>query len=126
MESTPNMTDHFQDFIQAGLARPVPQWLLLAFLYVEHHKDKEHGQMMSLKPLMMTHQRLPHVLSFDALVAEADHLDDRWEFLLLSRMDDAPEAAVCERLREIARQLATGADLSDFLIFDRQQHPVVI
>ncbi|MCO6442242.1 MAG: hypothetical protein J5I81_14475 [Nitrococcus mobilis] len=120
------MNDHFQDFIQAGLARSVPQWLLLVFLYVEHHEDKGLGRTMSLAPLMMTHQRLLHALSFDALVAEADHLDDRWEFLLLGCMDDAPEATVCKRLREIAHQLASGADLSDFLIFDRQQHPIVI
>ncbi|WP_040661633.1 hypothetical protein [Nitrococcus mobilis] len=120
------MNDHFQDFIQTGLARSAPQWLLLVFLYVEHHEDNGHGRTLSLTPLMMTHQRLLQALSFDAVVAEADHLDDRWEFLLLGCMDDAPEARVRERLREIARQLATGADLSDFLILDRQEHPIVM
>ena len=120
------MNDHFQDFIQNGLTRAMPQWLLLIFLYVEHHEGNGHGRTMSLTPLMMTHQRLLQALTFDALVAEADHLDDRWEFLLLSCMDDAPETAIREELREIARKLAVGDDLSDFLILDRQEHPIVI
>lgn len=120
------MNDHFQDFIQAGLTHPVPRWLLLVFLYVEHHEGNGHGRTMSLTPLMMTHQRLLHALSFDAIVAEADHLDDRWEFLLLGCLDDAPEAMIREQLRGIARKLAAGDDLSDFLILDRQEHPVVI
>lgn len=120
------MNQRFREFIQEGLARPVPQWLLLVFLYVEHRQGNGDGRTMSLTPLMMTHQRLQSVQSYDALVAEADHLDDRWEFLLLESMDDAPEATVREQLRGIARKLATGDDLSDYLILDRQEHVIVI
>lgn len=120
------MNQRFRNFIQEGLARPVPQWLLLVFLYVEHRQGNGDGRTMSLTPLMMTHLRLQSVQSFDAIVAEADHLDDRWEFLLLASMDDAPEATVREQLRAIARKLATGDDLSGYLILDRQEHTVVI
>lgn len=120
------MNDHFQDFIRDGLTHAVPQWLLLVFLYVEHREGNGHGRTMSLTPLMMTHQRLLHALSFNAIVAEADHLDDRWEFLLLGCMDDAPETTIRKQLRAIARKLAAGDDLADFLILDRQEHPVVI
>lgn len=119
------MKDCFREFIQGGLARSEPQRLLLAFVYVQHHEGNERGRAMSLKPLMMTHQRLLDTLSFDAIAAEADHLDERWEFLLLGRMDDAPEAMIRQRLRDIADKLAAGDDLSDFLILDRQEHSVV-
>ncbi|MDN5869105.1 MAG: hypothetical protein L0H73_00045 [Nitrococcus sp.] len=120
-----SMKGGFQQFIQGGRARTGPQRLLLAFLYVQQSENAEHSRAMSLQPLMMTHQRLLETLSFNALVAEADHLDERWEFLLLGCMDEAPEATIQTRLREIAHKLATGNDLSDFLILDRQEHSVV-
>ena len=74
--------------------------------------------------------KLPAELSdFDALMKEADSLNKTWDFVLISGLNGQNGVAPTEEdaepfLNKMTNDVASGQDLSRYMILDRKQQPI--
>ncbi|MEW5942436.1 MAG: ribonucleotide reductase subunit alpha [Pseudomonadota bacterium] len=123
----------FKDLVNIGLAENKQQRLLLVFVKADAREGTpgDGGERGALTPVMCTDKVLSKVLKFDKLVAEADSVSRGWDFVLISSLGSrgtslpsAEEADVY--LQRMANMVQMGGDLSGFVIFDRQETPIII
>ena len=123
--------ENFADLVQMALAEAHPPQLLTVLIKADTvHQQDENGQNQPLvgegvlQPIMVKSRRVTPDLVFEQLKAEASELDDRWAFMMLAILPShaagppAP-AEVDEHLKNMARTVLTGGDLSRYLFVDR-------
>lgn len=123
----------FKDLVNIGLAENRQQRLLFVFVKTDAREgtpgiDSERG---ALTPVMCTDKVLSKALKFDKLVAEADSVSREWDFVLISslgsRSASLPSAEEADvYLQRMANMVQMGGDLSSFVIFDRQETPIIM
>ncbi|WP_370279580.1 ribonucleotide reductase subunit alpha [Pontibacterium sp.] len=127
------MSNQFKELLDAARKQDEPQRLLFLFAQIEKldskkHKQRQHG---SVVPLMCVDKLPADLTDFAALAAEADQVSADWDFMLAAGLpgknglppstDDAEP-----HLNKMANDLMMGADLSRYVIFDRQGNPVAM
>lgn len=125
------MSIQFKELLDAAGQQGEPQRLLFLFAQIEKqdskkHKQRQHG---SVVPLMCVDKLPAELADFAGLAAEADQVSADWDFMLaagLSGTDGQPPSAdeAEPHLNKMANDLMMGADLSRYVIFDRQGNPV--
>ena len=81
---------------------------------------------------MVCVDKLPEEIeSFEALVAEADNISKDWSFILIAGLaGENGKASTIEEadpyLNQMTNGLTMGEDLSRYLIFDRNENPIVM
>lgn len=127
------MATGFQELLDAARQQAQPQRLLFLFAQIEKLESKRNKQRQrgALMPLMCV-DKLPEELStFSAFAAEADQVSSEWDFMIVAGLDGeagqppSPEQAELH-LNRMANDLAVGADLSRYTIFDRKAQQVVM
>lgn len=123
--------ENFADLIRMALAEAHPPQLLTVLIKADTvHQQDENGQNQPLvgegvlQPIMVKSRRVTPDLVFEQLKAEATELDDRWAFMMLAILPSHPAGPtapgeVDEHLKNMARTLLTGGDLSRYLFVDR-------
>ena len=108
------MSSHFEELLQKTKEQPEPQRLL-----------------MHITPVMCV-DKLPEELSnFSDLVGEADSINKDWNIVLfaaLSGSNGTPPSTteVDPYLNKMTNDVASGGDLSRYVIIDREQNPIEI
>jgi len=126
------MISTFEQLLVAASEQDEPQRLLLLFAKAESEtKKKKSQQRGTLSPVMCVDKLPEEIESFKTLSEEADGISKEWDFLItvgLSGQDGiAPTTEDAEPfLNQMANDLASGQDLSQYVIFDRKQNPVII
>jgi len=130
------MISNFKQLLSAAAEQDQPQRLLLLFAKAESSTKKKKGkksqqQHGTLSAVMCVDKLPEEIASFEALVKEADSVSKEWDFMIivgLSGKDGkAPSSDEAEPyLNQMTHNLASGQDLSQYVIFDRQEAPVVI
>jgi len=131
------MISTFDQLLTAASEQDEPQRLLLLFAKAEsddsktNKQKKKNEQRGTLSPVMCVDKLPEDITSFKALSQEADKISKEWDFLItagLSGKDGkAPSAEEAEPfLNQLANNLASGQDISQYAIFDRQENPVMI
>jgi hypothetical protein len=130
--------ENFADLVRMALAEADPPQLLTVLIMADAvHQQDEGGQNRPLagegvlKPIMVKSRRVTPGLAFEQLKAEATELDDRWAFMMLAILPSHPAGPpapgdVDEHLKNMARTLLTGGDLSRYLFVDRDGELVQI
>jgi hypothetical protein len=126
------MISTFEQLLVAATEQDEPQRLLLLFAKAESDtikkKDEQHG---TLSPVMCVDKLPEEISSFKALSEEADAISTEWDFVItigLSGKDGiTPSTEDAEPfLNQMTNNLTSGQDLSQYVIFDRQENPVLI
>lgn len=126
------MVTNFQSLITAAKQQNQPQRLLFLFAKAETEESKKSNQHRgTLSPLMCV-DKLPEELStFAAFSAEADNISPDWSFMLAVGLSGqngkAPTTEEAEPfLNQMVDNLTAGQDLTQYVIFDREDNPVLI
>ena len=132
------MIENFEDLVRMALAENDPPQLLTVLVKAEPMMARdEDGQERPLdgegvlKPIMVKSRSVTEDLDFATLSAEADQADQRWVFIMLAILpghDGKPPspADVDTHLKNMARALLTGGDLTRYLFIDRKGELVQI
>jgi len=126
------MISNFEELLKAASEQDEPQRLLLLFAKAESEtKKKKSKQRGTLSPVMCVDKLPEEITSFKNLSEEADSVAKAWDFVFavgLSGKDGvAPSTEDAEPfLNQMTNNLASGQDLSQYAVFDRENNPVMI
>ena len=126
------MISTFPELLQAAIEQDEPQRLLLLFAKADSESSSKKNEQSGLLSPVMCVDKLPEEIeSFKVLIEEADSISTEWDFVLtagLSGQDGGPPSSDDAEpyLNQMANALASGQDLSQYVIFDRQENPVVV
>jgi len=126
------MISNFEELLTAASEQDEPQRLLLLFAKAESEtKKKKSQQRGTLSPVMCVDKLPEEIATFKALSEEADIVSKEWDFVFavgLSGKDGvAPSTEDAEPfLNQMTNNLASGQDLSQYAVFDRENNPVMI
>ncbi len=126
------MISTFSELLTAAEEQEQPQRLLLLFAKADGQSGKKKGEQEgSLTPVMCVDKLPEEITSFSALSEEADSISKEWDFMFVVGLSgengSAPSPEDAEPyLNQMANNLATGQDLSQYVIFDRKENPVLI
>lgn len=127
------MISTFDQLLVAATEQDQPQRLLLLFAKAESEnaKNKKKEQHGTLSPVMCVDKLPEEIESFKTLSKEADNISKEWDFLItvgLTGKDGIPPSAEEAEpyLNQMANNLASGQDMSQYVIFDRSENPVLI
>ncbi len=129
------MISKFSDLLEMAQSQDQPQRLLMLFALAEggssnpkKQRKKQHG---TIAPVMCVDKLPEEVGSFAELVAEADQISRGWNFVIIAGLSGengvAPTTEDADPyLNQMANGLTMGEDLSRYLIFDREENPIVM
>ena len=129
------MISKFSDLLEMAVSQEEPQRLLFLFAMAEggsdNPKKQRKQQRGTISPVMCVDKLPEEVESFQALVAEADNISKDWNFILIAGLaGEEGKAPTTEEadpyLNQMANGLTMGEDLSRYLIFDRNENPIVM
>lgn len=126
------MISNFSDLLEIAAAQDQPQRLLMLFAQADSARKKPSKKHKGTITPVMCVDKLPEEIdSFDTLVAEADDVNTGWNFILIAALsgknNEAPSTEETEPyLNQMVNGLASGEDLSRYIIFDREQNPIIM
>jgi hypothetical protein len=126
------MVSNFQSLVNAAKQQSQPQRLLFLFAKAEAEDSKKNGQKRgTLSPLMCVDKLPEELTTFAAFSDEADNISPDWDFMLAVGLSGqngkAPTTDEAEPfLNQMVDNLSAGQDLSQYVIFDREDNPVLI
>ncbi len=121
----------FENLVDKVRQQQQPHQLLMLFADAQAEKTDTQGMTGSIKPVMCVDKSPNELSSFSALVAEADAVNKDWNLILFAALSGSngtpPNATdVDPYLNKMTNDVASGADLSRYVIFDRKQNPIEI
>jgi hypothetical protein len=126
------MVTDFQSLITAAKQQAQPQRLLFLFAKAETEENPAKNQHRgTLTPVMCVDKLPSELASFSAFSKEADDISKDWDFViavgLSGQNGQAPSSDDAEPfLNQMVNNLTSGQDLSRYVIFDREENPVLI
>ncbi|MBV1920224.1 MAG: hypothetical protein KUG73_06055 [Pseudomonadales bacterium] len=127
------MISNFSELLKAAEDQQEPQRLLFLFAKAEKTKKKKNKshQKGTITPVMCVDKLPSEITDFDSFVVEADSISKEWDFMLTAGLNGkdgvAPTTEEAEPyLNQMTNQLASGQDISQFVIFDREENPIDI
>lgn len=126
-----NPLSAFQDLITKANLEKQPQRLLFLFAKANSMMGEAKSYHSGTIDPVMCVDKLPSELtSFSDFIEEADGITKEWDFILVSTFPGingvAPTSADADPyLQSMSNSLANGADLSQFLIWDREEQTII-
>lgn len=128
------MITNFAQLLQVSTEQDQPQRLLFLFAKAENDnpkKKKKKQQRGAISPVMCVDKLPVDIESFQSLVKEADGISKEWDFVIIAGLSGqngvAPSTEDADPyLNQMTNHLASGGDLSQYVIFDRKDSPVVV
>ncbi len=126
------MITNFQSLIIAAKQQSEPQRLLFLFAKIEPEDSKEANQDGGMISPLMCVDKLPEELTtFASFRDEADDISPEWDLMisigLAGTNGEAPSSEDAEEfLNQMVSDVSDGEDLSQYIILDRNDNPVLI
>ena len=126
------MVSNFQSLIDAANQQSQPQRLLFLFAKAEKEESKNSNQERgTLSPLMCVDKLPEELTTFSDFSDEADNISPEWDFMLAVGLSGqngvAPTSDEAEPfLNQMIDNLKAGQDLTQYVVFDREDNPVLI
>ncbi len=127
------MITTFSDFLKMASEQTNPQRLLFLFASATANqktqkRDEQHGE---ITPIMCVDKLLTELTSFADLTSEADGVSKDWDFVFIAALagenQQAPSSEEAEiYLNNMTNDIASGQDVGRYLIFDRNENPIII
>lgn len=124
---------NFNELIEASKLQSTPQRLLFLFAKATalENKVKTAHHSGTVEPVMCVDKLPSEIVSFQALIQEADSISSKWDFVLIgslsgtngqpptSKEADAP-------LSLMSNNLVNGKDISKYVILDREERQIIL
>ena len=127
------MITNFAQLLQASTEQDQPQRLLFLFAKAESSKKKKSKKQQNgaISPVMCVDKLPEDIESFQSLVKEADEISKEWDFVIIAGLSGqngvTPSTEDADPyLNQMTNHLASGGDLSQYVIFDREDSPVIV
>ncbi len=128
------MISNFSDLIKTASDQEQPQRMLFLFAKTESRKSKKKSKQHingTISPVMCVDKLPSDLSSFKNFVAEADEISKDWDFMIAAGLNGqngrAPTAEEAEpHLNQMANNLMSGQDMSRYVIFDREENPIIV
>lgn len=124
---------NFSELLTATAQQAQPQRLLFLFAKATALENTVKTQHKSgtIDPVMCVDKLPEDIASFDALVAEADTITNKWDFVFIGCLDGTnglpPSTEDAQPYLSImSNNLATGKDISKYIVLDREQRQVIL
>lgn len=125
------MITNFQELLNEANKLEQPQRLLFLFAKADAKKKKTKHKTGTITPIMCV-DKLPGELSdFASFAKEADNISNEWDMMMIAGLNGqngtAPTTDEAEPyLNQMANNVSDGQDLSNYVIFDREENPIVM
>ena len=124
---------NFDDLLKAARNEQEPQRLLFLFAKASPMKGAQRTRHHSgtIAPVMCVDKLPEEISTFENLLKEADSITSEWDFILIGSIAGkngfapVPEEAD-PHLHKMSNDLANGADLSRYIILDREQRVIIV
>ncbi len=131
------MISKFSDLLDMAVTQDQPQRLLLLFAQADNGKPTKSNEKQNkakkgtITPVMCVDKLPQEIASFESLINEADDINSDWNFVLIAGLsgqnNEAPSSEDADSyLNQMVNGLAAGEDLSRYIIFDREQNPIMM
>ena len=124
---------HFSQLLEMSTQQAEAQRLLFLFASTEVSKKsrKQDEKRGTIEPVMCVAKLPEELTDFKALSEEANQMSKDWDLLFVASLAGTKTAAPSEDeaepfLNKMTSDIKTGQDLSQYLVFDRQENPIVI
>ncbi|NVK21776.1 MAG: ribonucleotide reductase subunit alpha [Kangiellaceae bacterium] len=125
------MSEMFNELLQMARNQDQPQRMLLLFAKADEVKTKRKGKECkgTIVPVMCVDKLPEELTTFEDIVNEADSVSKEWDFMLIASLSGenqiTPSSEDAEPfLNQMTNDVASGNDLTRYVIFDRQQNPI--
>lgn len=125
------MSAPFEELLAMSRQQDEPQRLLFLFANAEPQgSPNDEGQANgNIKPVMCVDKLPEALINYDALIDEADQITDDWNMVFISGLSGQNGQAPSEQdaepfLNKMTNDLASGQDLSRYLVLDRNQQAI--
>lgn len=125
------MASLFKDLLTMTNEQEQPQRLLFLFAQTEqkNHKKSKHHKRGTITPTMCVDKLPAQLGTFSDLVAEADNISKKWDFVFIAGLSGSEGQAPSEDdaepyLNKMTNDVASGADLSRYVVFDRNEEAI--
>jgi len=126
------MISSFSELLNVANEQKEPQRLLLLLAKTESKKKKKkHHQKGTITPVMCVDKLPEEIKDFQSFVEEADQITKDWDVIIiagLSGQNGKPPSTeeADPYLNQMTNALASGQDLSQYVIFDRKEKPIIV
>ncbi|MFT5593793.1 MAG: hypothetical protein ACI8SR_002179 [Oceanicoccus sp.] len=127
------MSQLFSELLTMTTQQSEPQRLLFLFAQTDEKnpkKSKKHKK-GTITPTMCVDKLPTQLTTFENLVAEADNISKDWDFIFIAGLSgqngQAPSEDDAEPyLNKMTNDVASGSDLSRYVVLDRQEQAMDI
>lgn len=125
------MISNFQELLNQAKQQEQPQRLLFLFAKADAKKKKSKHKTGTITPLMCVDKLPEELLDFASFASEADAVSADWDMMMIAGLNGkngvAPSTDEAEPyLNQMANNVSDGQDLSNYVIFDRNENPIVM
>ena len=125
------MIANFQELLNEARKQDQPQRLLFLFAKAEAKKKKSKHKTGTITPVMCVDKLPEELLDFASFAKEADGISSDWDMMMIAGLNGkegvAPTTEEAEPyLNQMANNVSDGQDLSNYVIFDREENPIVM
>lgn len=117
---------NFNDLILAARQEPQHQRFLMLFAKAESKKNafKTNHSSGTITPVMCVDKTTEELTTLKDLINEADKITDKWDFIFIGCLNAATDPE--PHLTKMSNDVASGNDLSRYVILDREERPVIV
>jgi len=122
----------FEDLLSKAKDESQPQLILFMFAMAKSQQETHMGMKRgTIEPVMCVDKMTNELTTFDNLVKEADSHKSDWNFIFVTTLSGKNDAIpspeeVDPYFRQMTNAVATGEDLSQYIIWDRDEKVVTI
>lgn len=123
----------FSDFLNMAKAEKQAQKLLFLFAKASNMFDQKERQYQSgtIESIMCVDKSIAEITTFEDLVKEADQQSRSWNFIFASTISgennrEPTNTEVDKALHKMSNTFANGEDLSQFIIWNRNEQVMII
>jgi hypothetical protein len=125
------MISNFQELLNEANKQDDPQRLLFLFTKADAKKKKSKHKTGTITPVMCVDKLPEEIADFASFAKEADSITTEWDMVMIAGLNGkdgvAPTTEEAEPyLNMMANNVSDGQDLSNYVIFDREENPIVM
>lgn len=117
---------NFSDLLIAAKGEKTPQRFLFLFAKAVSLKNalKANHSSGTISPIMCVDKLPDEITTYNELLNEADGINKDWNFVLIGCLDATSD--VDFHLNKMSNDVASGSDLSRYVILDREERPIIV
>lgn len=125
------MISNFEELLKEAKEQDQPQRLLFLLAKTDEKKKKSKHKTGTITPVMCVDKLPEDISNFASFITEADSVTKDWDMIMVAGLNGVDGVAPSEEdaepyLNQMANNVSSGNDISNYVIFDRKENPIVM